>query len=436
MPNITANITLGLEIEAVRISEDATGIFQRRGFDRHFDRTILADNGGQLPRALEDGGGSELVTPPYTVGLTMTQDGNRLAIDYRDTMAAVEDLCAATAHVNTSCGLHLHLGRPHSSGGSRWDPERVRTMLCIGLMLEERLFKVVPSSRVSNRYCAKIRSLFQEDDLRSFYPTGTVAPRKYNNPKRYCWLNLIETRRVGTDPTPSRAAGPATGTVEVRLLGNVRRFAYIWAWTQLWTKIGAYVAYLPSSLAIMHCTAGGSLEPEFANLARHLSAAPLGDGPIVNELAGASIVDSDGGGESMSIRPRPVAVPSMPPRAAPAWPGSPSETAAPAAPAWPVPAETASGRMSAQRRARERTRAAAAAAARQLEQVRWRAELSGIPASAPAAVPDGIPAARAANENRRSRLRRLVEAPDGRMAVENEDGTFRPIELTDVDAET
>jgi hypothetical protein len=204
-----------------------------------------------------------------------------MSIDYGGAESLVKDLCSCAVEINKSCGIHVHLGRPDLGGGnpnkSFWEPERVRTFLIIGHLLEEKLFGLCPASRRDNQYCKKIAESYQDGrDFKQFYPVGQVQARKYENPKRYCWLNLIETRRVGTD-APGRAAGPGLGTIEVRMLGNVRRFEYIWAWVQLWVKIGAYVAYLPSSLAISHCCFSGSLAGDFQRVELAKNAAKRDD---------------------------------------------------------------------------------------------------------------------------------------------------------------
>lgn len=266
MPSIRSNITFGIEIECTKLTPNAREIVSSRSFSTHYDRTIHGNNGEQLPREVADGGGAEIITPPYSVDVSCAQDGDGMALNMEPHAESIRDLCKCVKFVNSSCGVHVHLGRPRENGRSLWEPERVRTMLAIGMILESKLFGVVPESRRDNQYCKRLSTEYDERSLKSFYPTGNVAPRKSDNPKRYCWLNLIETRRRGTDPTPGRMSSEATGTLEIRMLGNVRRFSYIWAWIKLWAHVGAYVAYLPSSLAIMHCTFGGSLNQLFADV--------------------------------------------------------------------------------------------------------------------------------------------------------------------------
>jgi hypothetical protein len=265
---IREKITFGLELECVKLTNNASGLMQHRGFSRHYDASIRGPNGEHLPPTIEAGGGSELVTPVYNVEIDSDDEGKKMQLNYGDAMERVRDLCACAAEVNTSCGLHIHLGRPGANNRSTWKPEHVRSWLAIGLILEERLFRMVPPSRRNNQTCLPIKQRFMDTDLQSFYPTGNVAPRKCDNPKRYCWLNLIETRRQGTDPTPGRMASTATGTIEIRMLGCTRRFEYIWAWTQLWSKIGAYIAYMSPTFALMHCGLTDSIATELEAVLR------------------------------------------------------------------------------------------------------------------------------------------------------------------------
>lgn len=276
MPNINEELTFGLELEIVKLTDQAGEIINRRGFQRRYDRTIRGHNNEALPESIELGGGCEVITKPITVGVTAHQDGAFMSVDYRDAEEIVRDLCKCALEVNISCGLHVHLGRPVKNGEpnafgvkpSKWEPEKVRTFLAVCTLLEEKFFNVCPESRRNNRYCAPIKNVYVEKDLTAFYPTGQVVPRKYDNPKRYCWLNLIETQRQGTDPRIGRGAGPGTGTIEVRMLGNVRRFNYIWAWVQLWLKFAAFVAYVPSSLALSHLVLGSGIQSELETLAK------------------------------------------------------------------------------------------------------------------------------------------------------------------------
>jgi hypothetical protein len=298
---INGNITVGLELECSVPSPNYKRIVMEQNFSERYDASIKGRRGEDLPRRVEDGGGLEVVTPVYDIHVAGDSEGKRLRLNYGNLEARIYDLCACALEINESCGVHVHLGRPQAASTpppapppgavavsrrgaasravatvannatsalapSLWKPDHVRTMLAIGLLLEEKLFKLVPQSRLSSTHCAPIRSKFSPTDLQSFYPLGEVHARKCDNAKRYCWMNLIETKRQGTDPVPGHMASPATGTIEIRMLGNTRRPNYIFAWTKLWAKVAAYVAYFPATFAIMHCCLTNSIEPELAEV--------------------------------------------------------------------------------------------------------------------------------------------------------------------------
>lgn len=266
MPNINATMTFGLELEVVKLTLQARDLMTRHHLSTYFDRSIKGRNGEDLPESIEDGGGAEIISQPLNFQVRSPQDGRGLSVDLGASADTVRAMCECAAEVNKSCGLHIHLGRPVGGrpvGGqlsvSAWQPEHTRTMLLIGLFLEDRLFSVCPPSRRNSSYCRPIRMCYTAEELGSYYPMGTVNPGKYQNPKRYCWLNTVETRR-------DHPRSPHT--IEVRMLGSVRRFDYILAWTKLWCKIAAYVAHVPSSLAMMHCCFSGSLDSDFAEIKR------------------------------------------------------------------------------------------------------------------------------------------------------------------------
>lgn len=269
MPRVTANLTVGLEIECVRMSNTTDFEIGTRefGFSRHLDHSIRGDNNEVLPRTWP-GAGTEIVTRPITVPVVMNGDGNALRLNTFSLDDATRRLCASVGHVNSSCGFHIHLGRPSKAdpAKSSWEPDRVRTMLVIGQILEQRLLSLVHPSRVNNHHCMRIGQRYSKADLAQFYPVGRVDPIKYNNQKRYCWLNLIEAARVGNRTEPGLGGSPALGTIEVRLLGDTADTNYILSWTTLWTKIAALVAYSPASLAISHCCFSNTLERDFLAL--------------------------------------------------------------------------------------------------------------------------------------------------------------------------
>jgi hypothetical protein len=108
-----------------------------------------------------------------------------------------------------SCGFHVHVGLPMRSSKqliwAGWFQQ-------LGRLIEEKAFLAVPESRRTNSYCHKIGKA---------YPLSTKHwdREKYSNSDRYQWVNVVEMFR----PDGIR-------TVEIRLLGNVRRFAYLASW--------------------------------------------------------------------------------------------------------------------------------------------------------------------------------------------------------------
>lgn len=264
MPRVSANITVGVEVECVRTFPSIAQIAQAFNFERHLDHSIRGDAGEPLARTWP-GAGTEIVTRPISVPVIMNGDGNSLRISADSIDSQIRAITQCMAHVNSSCGIHIHLGRPGRTNPNQsdWGPDRVRTMLVIGQILEERLFGVVHPSRRNNHHCERISTRYSKTDVCQFYPVGRVDPVKYNNTKRYCWLNLIETARTGNRTEPGHGGSPSPGTIEIRLLGETMDYDYIRAWTTYWVKVAALVAYAPASLAVAHCCFANTLEPDF-----------------------------------------------------------------------------------------------------------------------------------------------------------------------------
>jgi hypothetical protein len=252
MPRIKQTITFGIELEAVQLSAQAVEIAQNRGFTLRKDGTICEDTGVRSPY------GREIITGVLTAHIDSNQDGSDMSVDFGDCVQVVNDLCRCASKVNTSCGIHVHLGRPDpkNPAQSKWAPECIRTFLVLGASLERSLFDLTPVSRRKNPHCKTVSESYSMKELLSYYPIGEVKSNKRLNQKRYCWLNLIETARQGTNDHVGWGEGPATKTVEIRMLGNTRRFNYVWAWTRFWVTLAAYVAYVPTSLAIARYTVG------------------------------------------------------------------------------------------------------------------------------------------------------------------------------------
>lgn len=299
MATIKSQITVGLELECVKLSPLAPALKAAHKFEHRLDHSIHADDGATLPRQWP-GAGTEIITPPLIADVSMGSDGRNLKLDASGVTPVIEKLCASASHVNKSCGVHVHLGKPSKADvlKSSWEPERVRTMLIIGKILEPVLLSHVPISRRQNSQCSKISERYVPSDFAQFYPTGPVDAVKYSNTKRYCWLNLIETVRQGTRTEPGYGSSRATGTIEIRLLGETANAEYIQAWTLMWLKIAAYVAYVPSAMAISHVCYSDllvndlhTLQAALVNYSKPTAAKtttrPVGDGALARAAARA-----------------------------------------------------------------------------------------------------------------------------------------------------
>jgi hypothetical protein len=285
MATIKSHITVGLELECVKLSQAAEVLKTANKFNHRLDHSIHADDGTSLPRHWP-GAGTEIITPPMAAAISMGSDGRNFKLDAKSVLPVIKGLCVSAGHVNKSCGVHVHLGKPSKDDifKSSWEPERVRTMLIIGKILEPMLMLHVPASRRQNSQCAKISERYVPTDFAQFYPTGPVEAVKYSNPKRYCWLNLIETIRQGTRDEPGHGASRATGTIEVRLLGETANAEYVQAWTLMWLKIAAYVAYVPSAMAISHICYSDTLVPDLNALQSAYKNYSKVTAPVTNPL--------------------------------------------------------------------------------------------------------------------------------------------------------
>ncbi len=283
------SITIGFELEISAPAPGWQNIVTANGFGVRQDSSILDDHGAQLPTR-GTGAGIELVTPIYELTVTGIDSDSPVISGFEAVINAVTQLCAAATSVNSSCGLHVHLGRPNGErtewnvnrrpntpGGpmSEWKTAQVRTWLLIGRLMEQSVFSMVPDSRAHRRHCQPISRAFRSEQLSSYYPLRNLRHRKHDNIERYCWLNLIETSRRG-DPLETRvgyARSKPTGTVEIRALGETKDAQYICAWARLWTIIAASVAYLPSDFAIARCYPGSQITLGVTNALLRMKAA-------------------------------------------------------------------------------------------------------------------------------------------------------------------
>jgi hypothetical protein len=275
-------ITVGLELEMLKLTPVASRLIEVNNFGRRTDASIADKNGVLLPKH-GPGAGVELVTPILEAHASLSPDGDECEFDVSTIASNVRSLLACAATYNSSCGLHVHLGRPNGettewnpkrllgvTGGpaSEWKPGHIRTMLLIGLGLENIIFNLVPESRKQSRHCRKLREVYTNQAIQAYYPLTNLHSRKQENPQRYCWLNLIETRRP-QDPAEERvgyARSKAFGTFEVRALGETVDYDYIMAWVKLWVKVAAAVAYLPAESAALRCLYSGWLQNDIDDL--------------------------------------------------------------------------------------------------------------------------------------------------------------------------
>jgi len=87
-------------------------------------------------------------------------------------------------------------------------------MVQLARAIEADAWQAVPESRRLNNYCRPWSA------LNGAVQTMTYHPVKYHNSAlRYQWVNVVEMFRPG-----------GIGTVEIRLLGNTRRFTYLLGW--------------------------------------------------------------------------------------------------------------------------------------------------------------------------------------------------------------
>lgn len=162
-----------------------------------------------------DGDGAEYVVLP-----SVTRSPNYV-------LGLLKDL-AHTPRLNTdkSCGFHVHVG-VQGAKSQRLKAWAVATE-ALALEIEDMAFKAVPESRQGNSYCRRIVPL----------ASGTrFVGYKYENERRYHWLNTVEIFR----PNGIR-------TIEMRLLGNTHRWKYLLAWTAFTVSLmreGWKVAHKP-----------------------------------------------------------------------------------------------------------------------------------------------------------------------------------------------
>lgn len=112
--------------------------------------------------------------------------------------------------VNRSCGFHVHIGlakrsrKIHAWAG--WFVQLARD-------LESYAFAAVPESRRANNYCRSWK------ESRGSIIAQQYSASKGSNQLRYNWVNPVEIFRPG-----------GIRTIEVRLMGDTKRYTYLLAW--------------------------------------------------------------------------------------------------------------------------------------------------------------------------------------------------------------
>jgi len=135
----------------------------------------------------------------------------------RFVLGLLKDLVhAPKLNTDKSCGFHVHMSIQNAS------LPRLRNWAiateALAKDIEDIAFKAVPDARQSNSYCRRIQEI----------TAGTrFEATKYNNSRRYHWLNTVEIFR----PSGIR-------TLEVRLLGNTHRWKYLLSWVTFSLLLG------------------------------------------------------------------------------------------------------------------------------------------------------------------------------------------------------
>lgn len=301
-------ITAGLELEMTVPKPAVHSIAEANGFGFRTDASICDNFGRRLPKT-GPGAGVELVTPIIETPCAVVNGGS-CTFDFTAIDHAVDALCSTAARVNSTCGVHIHLGRPNGeettwnpqrlfgvNGGkaSEWKPGHIKAWLAVAMNLENRIFDCVPVSRRQSRHCRGIRQTYSSDDLMAYTPLRGLVSRKHDNPQRYCWLNLIETSRPA-DPNETRigyARSTPFGTVEIRALGETQDADYVKAWAHLWIKIAAVIAYTPAESAILRCCYTDWLQPDFDALAAIRKKHEEQVAPLVRSVMPVTTVNED-----------------------------------------------------------------------------------------------------------------------------------------------
>lgn len=263
-PNMPASpqqtkLSFGIELEYVEKSPDHDAIALRHGFVSRHDASVQRADGST---------GYEMVSPVMFADITAPSSPSIPCPGVSFNEQPVTDMCLLATLVNKTCGLHVHVGNPtaRDASKSKWTDAQVHAWLVTGQVMEEALYSVCPPSRRQNTHAKPIESVYVGASYFSGNPANPTNPSKYHNHKRYCWLNIVETARIGTaevafDAASGRGTARALGTVEIRMLGNTRHAAFVNAWTRFCLQWGAVIATREPAMAISAIIHGGFLEP-------------------------------------------------------------------------------------------------------------------------------------------------------------------------------
>ena len=130
--------------------------------------------------------------------------------------------------VNKTCGFHVHVGLQPKNKKSM-----INNLLIMGTAIEDDMYGSIPDSRSNNQYCLRIGKRFKVNEEMLAKKVGQVNDSKYNNDKRYCWLNIIEMIRNG-----------GLGTIEIRSMGDAKDFIYLSNWIYFAAKFVNYANVL------------------------------------------------------------------------------------------------------------------------------------------------------------------------------------------------
>jgi len=118
-------------------------------------------------------------------------------------LSMLKKICNTVAdecEINSSCGIHVHIG------GATFSRRFTIMSVHLGLMLQDEVFTMMPSSRKTNSYCKPIPDKHRKMDFQNYrehladliYSSATLD--KHNNKKtrlgrypskRYTWLNMV-----------------------------------------------------------------------------------------------------------------------------------------------------------------------------------------------------------------------------------------------------